>query len=157
MLNDMNETHSDNGACAGAEPALGATAAAEIEVLETDLASAVGREPGDTFPRVLATTRMVALMETAAARLLKPLLQPGQLSVGVEVAITHTAATPAGTRVSATARYRGRDGKRFLFDVRAHDSGGEIGHGTHKRAIVSADRLEAGAARRNGVTLSKRQ
>jgi predicted thioesterase len=34
------------------------------------------------------------------------------------------------------------------FDVIAHDPGGEIGRGTHKRAIISRERLLAGAAKR---------
>ncbi len=48
----------------------------------------------------------------------------------------------------ATATYRGRDGKLFVFEVVAYDPAGKIGSGTHKRAIVSRDRLLAGAAKR---------
>ena len=70
------------------------------------------------------------------------------MSVGAHVDVSHSAATPIGAKVTATARYRGRDGKLFVFDVVAHDAGGEIGRGTHKRAIISRDRLLAGAARR---------
>jgi predicted thioesterase len=70
--------------------------------------------------------------------------------VGVTVDVAHTAATPEGISVRATARYAGREGPLFLFEVVAHDSGGEIGRGTHKRAIVSGERLLAGAVRRNG-------
>jgi predicted thioesterase len=64
--------------------------------------------------------------------------------------VSHTAATPEGVEVVATARYVGREGKLFLFEVVAEDRGGEIGRATHRRAIVSSDRLVAGAARRNG-------
>jgi predicted thioesterase len=59
------------------------------------------------------------------------------------------AATPIGTKVAATATYRGRDGKLFVFDVVAHDPAGEIGRGTHKRAIVLRERLLAGTTRRS--------
>ncbi|HEV2045214.1 MAG TPA: hypothetical protein VGQ95_01310, partial [Chthoniobacterales bacterium] len=58
------------------------------------------------------------------------------------------AATPIGARITATATYRRRDDKLFVFDVIAHDPAGEIGRGTHKRAIVSRDRLVSGAAKR---------
>jgi fluoroacetyl-CoA thioesterase len=132
-----------------AEPAIDATASAEFVVGASDLAGALRLGPEDSFPPVLATSRMIALMELAAARLLVPLLGPGELSVGVTVDVAHTAATPEGVEVRATARYAGREGPLFLFDVVAHDSGGEIGRGTHKRAIVSSERLRAGAARRN--------
>jgi predicted thioesterase len=105
-------------------------------------------EPGDTFPAVFATSRMVALMEVAAARVLRPHLREGELSVGVTVDVVHTAATPPGATVTATARFVGKDGKLFLFEVSATDDAGEIGRGTHKRAVVAAERLVAGAARR---------
>ena len=132
------------------EPQSGAVGTAELVVQQSDCASAldVGNAPDETFPDVFATTRMIALMEMAGARVLKPLLRDGEMSVGVTVDIIHSAATPIGAKVSATATYRGRDGKLFVFDVVAHDPGGEIGRGTHKRAIISRERLLSGAARR---------
>ncbi len=131
-------------------PEVGATATVDLVVKESDCASALrlSNDPRDDFPAVFATTRMIALMELAGARLLHPLLQRGEMSVGAHVDVSHIAATPIGARVTATATYRGRDGKLFVFDVIAHDPGGEIGRGTHKRAIVSRDRLITGAARR---------
>ena len=131
------------------EPELDATASAEIFVSATDLASALSLEAGDSYPPVFSTSRMVALMEIAASRVLRPYLGPDELSVGVTVDVAHTAATPRGIKVTATARYLGREGKLFVFGVVARDRGGEIGRGTHKRAIVSAERLSAGADRRN--------
>lgn len=130
------------------EPEIHSVATAQLVVTERDLASAVGLEKGDDFPRVFATARLVALMEVAAARLLRPHLGEGELSVGVAVDIVHTAPTPLNGTVIATATYMGRDGKLFEFEVLAADDGGEVGRGTHKRAIVSADRLTAGAAKR---------
>ena len=130
------------------EPEIRSVATAQLKVTERDLASAVGLEKGDDFPRVFATARLVALMEVAAARLLRPHLKEGELSVGVAVDIVHTAATPLNGTVIATATYTGRDGKMFVFEVLAADDGGEVGRGTHKRAIVSAERLQAGAAKR---------
>jgi len=130
------------------EPELNATATAQLIVGPQDLASSISVETGDQFPAVLATARMVALMEIAASRVLKPLLGPGELSVGVTVDITHTAPTPPGAQVTTTARYAGREGKLFLFEVSASDPGGEIGRGWHKRAIVTSERLQSGAAKR---------
>jgi fluoroacetyl-CoA thioesterase len=130
------------------EPELNATATAEIIVGPEHLASALPIEMGDAFPAVFATARMIGLMEIAAARVLQPLLGPGELSVGVTVDVTHSAPTPPGAQVTATARYAGREGKLFLFEVSASDSGGEIGRGWHKRAIVTSERLQGAAARR---------
>jgi predicted thioesterase len=129
-------------------PELNATATAQIVVGAADLASALPVEMDDAFPDVFATARMIGLMEIAAARVLQPLLGPGELSVGVAVDVTHSAPTPLGAQVTATARYAGRDGKLFLFEVSAADPAGEIGRGWHKRAIVSSERLQSGAARR---------
>lgn len=131
------------------EPEINATATAELVVGPNDLASSISSEHGDSFPAVLATARMVALMETAAARVMQPLLGPGELSVGVTVDITHSAPTPPGVLVTATARYTGREGKLFVFEINAHDQGGEIGRGSHKRAIVETERLQLAAAKRN--------
>jgi fluoroacetyl-CoA thioesterase len=123
---------------------------AELVVQQSDCASdlKVNNAADESFPAVFATTRMIALMEMAGARVLKPLLQTGEMSVGVTVDIIHSAATPIGAKVTATATYRGRDGKLFAFDVVAHDPAGEIGRGTHKRAIISRERLLTGAAKR---------
>jgi predicted thioesterase len=130
------------------EPIIDSTATAELVVTSSDLASALPLDATDEFPAVLATARMIALMEIASARLLQPCLQPGQLSVGVSVEATHTSPTPPGATVVATSRYLGRDGKLFRFEVIAVDAGGEIGRATHKRAIVDADRLQNNASRR---------
>src|SRR5919109_2490582 len=130
------------------EPEINATGTAAHVVGPEDLASALPIDMQDEFPPVFATARMVALMEIAGARVLQPLLGPGELSVGVTVDITHTAPTPPGAVVTATARYAGREGKLFLFEVSASDPGGEIGRGWHKRAIVTSERLQNAAAKR---------
>jgi predicted thioesterase len=129
---------------------LNATGTATLIVGPQDLASSIASVTGDSFPPVFATARMVALMEVAASRVLVPLLGPGELSVGVTVDINHTAPTPLGAEVIATARYAGREGKLYLFEVSCADKGGEVGRGWHKRAIVSSERLQSGAARRAG-------
>ena len=87
-------------------------------------------------------------MELAASRALHPLLKEGEVSVGVGVDIMHTAATPIGARVATEARFTGMEGKLYVFELSVRDPGGEVGRGIHKRAIVSAERLQAGATRR---------
>ena len=130
------------------EPIVHSTAAAVLIVGSADLASALPLDAGDSFPDVFATARMVALMEIAAARLLRPCLEPGELSVGVSVEVTHSAPTPPGATVTATACYLGREGNLFVFEVVASDAGGEVGRARHRRAIVDAERLQAKALRR---------
>ena len=129
----------------------GVTATSTLTVSAADLASAISSDPSDAFPAVFSTSRLVALMEIASAKLLQPLLKPGQLSVGVSIEMTHSAPTPPGTVVTAVSRYTGKEGKQFTFEVVASDPGGEIGKAVHKRAIVDVQRLEEGARKRVGV------
>lgn len=126
----------------------GSCASASLKVTSSDLAQAISIDPEDKFPAVFATARLVALMEIACARVLKPSLLPGQLSVGVSIDMSHSAPTPLGAIVTAEATYRGKEGKTFLFDVVATDEGGDIGKAVHKRAIVDVERLESGALKR---------
>ncbi len=114
-------------------------------VQHKDLASAVAISDEDEFPDVLATSRMIGLMEISAARLMKPLLQPGELSVGVGIDIKHFAPTPVGEEVKAVATFSGRDGKLYLFDVEVSDRAGKVASGRHSRAIVMEARLVEGA------------
>ncbi len=126
----------------------GESAVVNWTVTTEDLASALSSDPRDCFPDVFATSRMIALLELAAARVMRSLLAEGELSVGVTVDVKHSAPTACGETVRATARYVGQEGKLYLFEVLAEDAGGEIGRGTHKRAIVSTNRLLEGAQRR---------
>jgi fluoroacetyl-CoA thioesterase len=127
---------------------VGTSAEISFTVQSSDTAQALSLSPEDTFPEVFATSRMIALMELAAARAMRPLLQSGQLSVGVTVNIKHTAATPVWCAVRAVATYLGPEGKVYRFKVEAFDEAGPIGEGEHTRAIIGTDRLLAGAERR---------
>lgn len=117
-------------------------------IKSSDLAKALSISAEDDFPAVFATSRMIALMELAAARLMKPLLGDGQLSVGVNVNVNHLAATPGESDVKAVAEYLGREGKLYAFAVSLLDYGGVAGSGTHTRAIVGTERLLQGAGSR---------
>jgi predicted thioesterase len=121
----------------------------EYQVGEADLAKRLSLDPCvDDFPEVFATSRMIALMEIAAARLMKSELQPGELSVGVGLDVKHTAATLEGETVRAKATFLGRDGKFFKFTVELFDAAGLAGTGQHTRAIVRTERLLDGAKKR---------
>jgi fluoroacetyl-CoA thioesterase len=136
------------------EPLVGASAKADLLVTDADLASALRLAPSDVYPAVFATSRMVALMEVASSRVLTPLLDRGELSVGVAIDVVHSAPTPPNVQVTAVARYMGREGKLFTFEVLACDNHGEIGRGTHKRAVINPDRLLARAISRSTGTSS---
>lgn len=104
--------------------------------------------PSDNYANVFATTKMIAIMELAAGRLLDDLQDKNQLSVGIDVNIKHLNATPVGQEVTVNATYLGQEGFLYKFKVDAYDKGGKIGEGFHTRAIIEIDRLVLGAERR---------
>jgi predicted thioesterase len=126
----------------------GDSAQAELVVQDSDTAKRLALSVEDDFPEVFATSRMIALMELAAARAMRPSLDAGQLSVGVTINVRHNAATPVGCRVRAEATFEGMEGKLFRFKVAAFDDAGSIGEGEHLRAVVATERLLQGAERR---------
>jgi fluoroacetyl-CoA thioesterase len=100
-----------------------------------------------SLPPVLATAMMSLAMELAAMDALKPYIEPGEMSVGVVVNVTHTGATPEGWKVRAEAEVTKSEGRRIEYDLRAYDEKEQIGNGTHARAILERakfdQRLEA--------------
>jgi predicted thioesterase len=65
------------------------------------------------------------------------------MSVGVNLNVSHLAATPVGMRVTARAELVAVDGRKLTFKVEAHDEREKIGEGTHTRAIINLDRFMA--------------
>ena len=104
--------------------------------------------------QVFGTPFMVALMEKAACDSLQETLEPGNTSVGTRLDIRHSAATPVGMRVYTESVVTAIDGRTVTFSVTAYDEAGEIGSGTHERAIINAasfmERCTAKLAEKNG-------
>lgn len=96
---------------------------------------------GSGLVDVFATPAMVALMEKAALNAVLPYLPEGLNTVGTEVCVRHTKATPIGWEVSSKATLTKVDGKKLVFEVIAWDKDGEIGRGTHTRYIIDSKRF----------------
>ena len=92
---------------------------------------------GSGFLHVFATPAMIALMEQSAHLLAKFSLTDTQDTVGIEVNVKHTRATPLGAKVYAEAELVAIDGKKLTFKVKAFDDNGSIGEGTHIRYIIN--------------------
>jgi len=116
---------------------LGKTATVRTTVTETNTAKAVGSGSLDVF----ATPMMIALMERAACACLADGLEPGQTSVGTQINVSHIAASPVGTEVTATATIEYVFGRKVEFKVTVADESKEIGNGKHTRVIVDAGRF----------------
>lgn len=100
---------------------------------ETDTAAYYG----SGLLNVFATPGMVALMEKAAHLFAKLSLPQTQDTVGIEINVKHTRATPLGAKVFAEAVLTAIEGKKLIFSVKAFDNLGEIGSGVHTRYIIN--------------------
>ncbi len=92
--------------------------------------------------RVFATPMMAALMEEAACNALAPFLEGDETTVGTQLCIDHSAATPEGMQVTAEAEITAVNGREICMNVRAFDEAGDIGSGTHKRFVVYAEKFQ---------------
>ncbi len=105
---------------------------------------------GDARATVFSTPNMILLMERAAREALRPFLEDGEESVGVEVQIEHLGPAGLGDTVRGVARVTGVDGRRIRFDVQAFCGDREIGRGQHSRAAVSVSRLIENLVKHSG-------
>ena len=120
---------------------IGATGT-ETELVTYDkLALCVGS--GDT--EVFATPALAALMEAAAVQAVVPYLEAGQTTVGTRLELSHTAPTPEGMTVAATATVTAVEGRSITFSITAADESGPVGEAIHQRVIVDRERFTARA------------
>ena len=120
---------------------IGKSATAMVLVDKSNTAKAVGSGSLDVF----ATPMMIALIEAAACNCLSDGVEAGYSSVGTTINVEHTAASPLGAKITATAVIAGIETRKIMFEVSAYDTKGEIGRGTHERVIISDDRFMAKA------------
>ncbi|MCL2387110.1 MAG: thioesterase family protein [Defluviitaleaceae bacterium] len=116
---------------------IGKTATVSTVVSDINTAKTVGSGSLDVF----ATPMMIALMEQAACECIANCLESGQTSVGTQINVAHTAASPLGAKINATATIEQIEGRKITFKVTASDNTNEIGSGTHHRAIIDTERF----------------
>jgi predicted thioesterase len=95
-------------------------------------------------PDVFSTPALGALIEATAAGWMARHLDPGQLSVGTQIVINHTGATPPGLSVTVETKVVAVEGRRVEFEWTARDDRDQIGHGTHQRFAIDEARFMAG-------------
>ncbi len=95
------------------------------------------------MPEVFATGFLVGLLEWTCVKAINPHLDwPAELTLGTHVDVSHSAATPPGLHVVATARLTEVDGRRLVFEVEAHDGVDVISKGRHERVVVQRSRFD---------------
>src|SRR5690349_24337695 len=124
-----------------AAPWVGAVTRVQLTVTDADTAQTLGS--GDV--PVLATPRVLALVEAASVRATARYLPSGTTTVGVRVHLDHLLATPVGRSVTAEARLDAVDGRRLVFAVTLHDGDRLAARGTVERALVDRGRFLAKA------------
>lgn len=109
------------------------------------------------MPEVLATGFLVGLVEWACLRAVIPHLDwPEEQTVGVQVDLSHTAATPAGCVVTVTGELVQVVGERLRFVVQAHDGFDLVTRGKHERHVIDKRRFESGVARKAALVAARR-
>ena len=114
------------------------------EITKTVTKELLASSVGSGMVNVFATPMMIAGMEETAAESLRPYLAEGKTTVGIEISVSHTAATPLGMKVTFKTEVTGvsENGKIITFKVSAFDEKELIGEGTHKRAVIDLSRFE---------------
>lgn len=105
--------------------------------------------------RVYATPELVRDVETTCRELLMEHADADEDSVGIEVALRHSAPTLLGMGVEVVATVKAVEGRKVAFDIWAKDEVEPIGTGMHSRFVVDVaktrERLKAKAAKRTAA------
>lgn len=123
---------------------VGAAGVARIVVREDNTASAM---KSGSLP-VFATPALIALAEEASCEAMAPYLEEDETTVGTKVDIAHTAATPIGCTVVATAKIVEVHGREIVFSIVVEDNAGVVAEGTHSRFLVRQERFMEKAQKR---------
>jgi fluoroacetyl-CoA thioesterase len=115
----------------------GLTGQSEMIVGEEDLVRHLGNIDVD----VLATPRLVQLMEEAAIQTIQEFIPSEQLSLGTQVKIKHLSPTPLGMKVIARALLKETNENRLFFLIDAYDEMEKVAEGEHERVLVSKERF----------------
>ncbi|GIF72350.1 thioesterase family protein [Asanoa siamensis] len=110
----------------------GLSSRVELTVTDSDTAQAVGS--GDV--PVLATPRVLALVEAATVAATATRMPAGMTTVGTRVELDHKLPTAIGRTVYAVAQLAKVDGRKLLFEVTVSDGPGS------DSAVVAEGRVE---------------
>jgi predicted thioesterase len=105
--------------------------------------------------RVYATPSLIRDIEQTCRDLIVEHADAGEDSVGMDVAVRHTAPTLPGMKVEITAKVAAVDGRKVSFEVTARDDAEWIAEGKHTRFVVDTaktlERLKAKAAKQTAA------
>jgi len=135
----------------------GLTATLSFVVPETKTVPYLYPEAADfsTMPGVFATGFMIGLVEWTCMRAIAACLDvPREQSVGTDVKLSHSAATPPGLTVTVEVKLDRVEGRRLTFSVVARDEVEEICRGTHERFVIDTARFNDKVVRKRQAVLA---
>ncbi len=101
------------------------------------------------MPAVFATAFMVGLMEWACMEALRPYMVDGEISLGTNICVSHSAATPPGMQVEVDVTLLEVSGSRTKWSIIARDEREVIGEGTHERFTINREKFAGIVAKKN--------
>jgi fluoroacetyl-CoA thioesterase len=104
------------------------------------------------MPKVLATGFMVGLFEWTCIQAINPHIDwPREQTVGIDIKLSHLAATPPGLSVVVKVKLEEVEGRKLVFSIVADDGIDKISEGTHQRFIIDAAKFNAKLAAKIGA------
>jgi fluoroacetyl-CoA thioesterase len=127
---------------------LGKSLTIQKEITEQETAGFYG---SGALDKLFSTPALVALMLEASAKLIDEQLPEGFLSVTQMAQVIHEKPTVLGEVVSIKVEVTAFDGNKVQLAMHAFDEIGQIGLGSHVRAIVNKSALYLKASEREAV------
>ena len=120
----------------------------EKEVRERDT---IGDYGSTALDYLMSTPSLVAILISASAKLLNPLVSEGSVTVGGSVELRHEQPTLLGEKVWMVVTVRNVNGNRISLDFVASDKSGVIASGKHERFVVNGENILDTAYKRLGL------
>ena len=82
---------------------------------------------------------------------LRPHMEEDEISLGTNICVSHSAATPPGMQVDVEVTLLEVNGSRTSWSIVAKDEQDVIGEGTHERFSINVDKFKSIVAKKAAV------
>ena len=109
------------------------------EIIVSEVDTALLFKSGEL--EVLATPKVVMLVEETAYKSISDVLETNESTVGTKVDLKHIAATPIGMKVICETELIEIDRRRLVFSFTVKDEKEVIAEGIHERFIIDKEKF----------------
>jgi fluoroacetyl-CoA thioesterase len=120
----------------------------EKEIRERDT---VGDYGSPALDYLLSSPSLVAILISASAKLLNPLVPETCVTVGGSIELRHEKPTLLGEKVWMVVTVKEVTGDRISLEFVASDKAGIVARGKHERFVVSGEDILGAAYKRLGI------